>query len=145
MPEPTIAPGPTAIGPCLPELVLVSFGYLHGAPPTEAHLTVDVRTYLRDPAAVTGLLDLDGRDERVARPVAATRGALDTVAVLIQFAETFPGPRCVIAIGCAGGRHRSVALVELAAVRARHVGHRVVVEHRHVYLPRVPRPDGGTR
>jgi RNase adaptor protein for sRNA GlmZ degradation len=118
---------------------VVSFGFLHDAPPDGAHLVLDVRQYLRDPAAVRGLLDLDGRDPRVAQAVARTPGAPAAVEALAQFAATFPRPDCVIAIGCAGGRHRSVALAEATAELLRLHGHPVTLEHRHVHLPRVLR------
>jgi UPF0042 nucleotide-binding protein len=35
-----------------------------------------------------------------------------------------------IAIGCTGGRHRSVVLVEELRARLAHLGHRVLVRHR---------------
>lgn len=126
-----------------PHVRVISFGYLHSDPPG-AHLVLDVRQYLSDPAAVRHLLDSDGRDPRVAAVVSATPGAADTVAVLARFAATFPQPDCVIAVGCAGGRHRSVALAEAVGALLRGDGHPVTVEHRHVHLPRVLR-DGASR
>ncbi len=114
---------------------LISFGYLHGPPP-EADLTVDVRRYLRDPAAAAGLLAFDGRHPDVRRAVLDTPGTLTTADVVAQFAIWFPTPQCVIAVGCAGGRHRSVALVEVLA-ESLAVALDVSVEHRHVHLPRV--------
>lgn len=135
-------PGVTSGAANSPHVRVISFGYLHADPPPDAHLVLDVRRYLSDPAAVRHLLDSDGRDHRVAAVVSATPGAADTVAVLTWFAATFPQPDCVIAVGCAGGRHRSVALAEAVTALLRRDGHPVTVEHRHVHLPRVLR---GTR
>jgi RNase adaptor protein for sRNA GlmZ degradation len=118
-------------------LTLISFGYLHGAVPA-AERVVDVRDTLRDPAAVRDLLDLDGRDEPVRRAVLTTSGALPLVFELAADALELPAdqPRR-IAIGCAGGRHRSVALAEAVADVLRALGNRVIVDHRHIHLPRV--------
>lgn len=44
-------------------------------------------------------------------------------------------PRVDVAIGCAGGRHRSVALADLLAVELAGLGHRAVVEHRDIGRP----------
>jgi RNase adaptor protein for sRNA GlmZ degradation len=124
-------------------LTLISFGYLHEGPPT-ADLVIDVRRSLRDPAAAVGLLDLDGRDPRVMQAVINTPGARDLLFFLGQFIATHPQGECVVAIGCAGGRHRSAALVEIAAAFAGIVGWPVTVQHRHIHLPRVLRPDDHT-
>lgn len=120
---------------------LVSFGYLHQpVPPTDADLVVDVRRYLHDPASARDVLNRDGRDHVVQDIVLGTPGAAATVQTLIRYVEAFPTRHdCVIAIGCAGGRHRSVALVELLAVAVRATGQPVDVTHLHVHLPRVLR------
>lgn len=120
---------------------IISFGYLHGDPP-RADLTLDVRRYLRDPAVAkdTTLLDLDGRDRRVRDVVLRTPGAPDAVAVAVHFLTTFPAAHpAALAIGCAGGRHRSAALAEEVARILGDAGSRVVLEHRHIHLPRVVR------
>lgn len=120
-------------------VALTSFGYLHSAPP-DADLVLDVRRYLRDPAAasIAGILDMDGRDVRVQDVVLATPGADTTLNELYALVDCFPAAyTAVIAVGCAGGRHRSVALVEILAARLRNAGCAVTVEHRHVHLPRV--------
>ncbi|MCP2247727.1 UPF0042 nucleotide-binding protein [Lentzea aerocolonigenes] len=121
------------------DVEVISFGYLHGPAP-QADLTFDVRRYLSDPAAVrdTGLLDCDGRDDDVRRVVLDTWGAPETIDLALGFVLAFPhGHRCVIAFGCAGGRHRSVALAEVAAADLRTMEFNVTVRHLHVHLPRV--------
>jgi RNase adaptor protein for sRNA GlmZ degradation len=124
-----------------PVVTLISFGYLHGQPPT-VDATFDVRRWLRDPAAAAagGILDLDGRDLAVQGIVCRTPGAVALIEHITDVVVDYPvGRECVIAVGCAGGRHRSVALVQLAAAQLMVWGYRVDVEHLHVHLPRVLR------
>lgn len=126
----------------VPDVTLISFGYLHAPAPT-ADLVLDVRRYLHDPASARTILDLDGRDWRVQDVVLATPGAEQTVQHLTRFALDFPASYGgVIAVGCAGGRHRSVALVEAVAEFLAEAGRRVCVRHLHVHLPRVLHADG---
>ncbi|MFJ8959946.1 hypothetical protein ACIRG5_11210 [Lentzea sp. NPDC102401] len=140
--------GLTVVG----DVEIITFGYLHldGGPAPEADVTYDVRRYLSDPAAVrnTGLLDCDGRDDEVRRVVLDTWGAPETLDTVMDFVLAFPSEhRCVIAFGCAGGRHRSVALAEVAAEDLRTMHYRVTVRHLHVHLPRVisDSASGGAR
>ncbi|MFE9744048.1 hypothetical protein ACFYOT_04000 [Saccharothrix saharensis] len=127
---------------------VVSFGYLHSTPPT-AELTLDVRRYLRDPARVrdAGLLDSNGLDTRVRDMVKTTPGA-DTALLasrLFALALVHHGKPVTIAIGCAGGRHRSVALAELLAADLRSCGIPAQVRHLHIDLPRVLSDSDDTR
>lgn len=118
-------------------LHIMSFGYLHGAPPS-ADVVIDLRPWLRDPSATEWCLPLTGRCERVRQHVLAMAGAVDLVDHLEGAACTLlrlgGGRPVVVAIGCAGGRHRSVALVEHLADRLR-AGWSVEVKHRHVDRP----------
>ena len=128
----------------MPSIRLISFGYLHqptgpdGAPiPPAADRIEDVRARLRDPAAARTILDLDGRDVRVQNVVIHTPGAHELLVNLADHAEA-PAAPASIAIGCAGGKHRACALVELLALLLRERGVREVeIEHRHAHLPRV--------
>lgn len=119
---------------------IVSFGYLHGPAP-EADNTTDVRRYLRDPATVrgAGLLDSDGRDPRVQQVVLDTPGAVHTLVTLLYYVAGFPRDRAplVLALGCAGGRHRSAALAEILAAELRAQGYQVELTHLHIHLDRV--------
>ncbi|NUH42908.1 hypothetical protein HUF15_40530 [Streptomyces samsunensis] len=124
-------------------ITLTSFGYLHlptgpdGTPiPPTADRIEDVRDRLRDPAAARDILDLDGFDPRVQEVVLNTPGACELIDNLTEYASLPAGPRR-IAIGCAGGRHRASALVELLAKALRERGREVNIEHLHVHLPRV--------
>jgi UPF0042 nucleotide-binding protein len=122
----------------MPAIRLISFGYLHlkDGPPPAADRVEDVRTRLRDPAAAKGILDLDGRDARVQQIVLNTPGARELLANLADYASLPAGPS-VIATGCAGGKHRAAAITELLGQMLRARGFDVVIEHRHVHLPRV--------
>ena len=91
---------------------ITSFGYLHGPPP-EALLTVDVRTLFRDPHIDPAMRELTGLDRAVVERVMSQDGARAFVA---RFSEAISGlslvhSRLTVALGCAGGRHRSVVMV----------------------------------
>jgi UPF0042 nucleotide-binding protein len=96
---------------------LVSFGFKHGLP-VDADLVFDVR-FLPNPHFVDDLRALDGRDERVQAFVlehTATIGFVTRLRALLEFLlpwyQREGKAYLTIAIGCTGGRHRSVALVE---------------------------------
>ncbi|HEU4371036.1 MAG TPA: RNase adapter RapZ [Methylomirabilota bacterium] len=96
---------------------LVSFGFKHGVP-FDADLVFDVR-FLPNPHFVEGLRPLDGRDARVREFILAHEDSRE----LLRRLEDFLGfvlpayqregkAYLTVAVGCTGGRHRSVALVE---------------------------------
>lgn len=125
------------------QLTLISFGYLHldGEGPPVAEHVLDVRDRLSDPAGyheVLAMLEhgpVDGRDARVQEVVLRDPGAAGLLDELAAIAR-MPGVSTVAA-GCGQGHDRSVAVVELAAERARRDGRDVVIDHRHVHLSRV--------
>jgi UPF0042 nucleotide-binding protein len=98
-------------------LTFLSFGF-HFGPPVEADLMFDVR-FLKNPHWVPALRPQTGRDRAVAafmRRQPQTREFLDRLESFLKFLV----PRYVeegkayltIAIGCTGGRHRSVYVAE---------------------------------
>jgi UPF0042 nucleotide-binding protein len=96
---------------------LVSFGFKHGIP-YDADLVFDVR-FLPNPHFVEELRQLDGRDPAVAKFVMAhdeSRELLTRLEDLIRFLlpqyQREGKAYLTVAIGCTGGRHRSVTLVE---------------------------------
>jgi UPF0042 nucleotide-binding protein len=96
---------------------LISFGFKHGVP-IDADLVFDVR-FLPNPHFVEPLRPLDGRAAAVQQFVlehAETRELLARLQELLRFllpAYLREGKAYLtIAIGCTGGRHRSVAVVE---------------------------------
>jgi UPF0042 nucleotide-binding protein len=105
-------------------LTFMSFGFKHG-PPREEDLAFDVR-FLPNPHYVPELRELTGNDERVVSYIARD-GRLqefyERLNALLDFllAEYVAEGKAhlVIAIGCTGGRHRSVAIAEYLAERYR--------------------------
>jgi UPF0042 nucleotide-binding protein len=99
------------------QVFLVSFGYKYGLP-SDTDMVLDVR-FLPNPFFVPELRALDGRDAAVARFVldrAETRAFLSHAMALLDFALPLyvrEGKHYLtLGVGCTGGRHRSVALVE---------------------------------
>jgi UPF0042 nucleotide-binding protein len=118
---------------------LTSFGYKHGIP-LDADLIFDVRS-VANPHWVPELRPMDGRDQEVSDYVLNDPIGVSVEAAIAQFVgatlETYLGDgrgRLSIAIGCTGGRHRSVAISESLAQKLRtQVGaHTVHVHHRDV-------------
>jgi UPF0042 nucleotide-binding protein len=103
---------------------LESFGYKYGLP-DEADIVLDAR-FLPNPHWVAELRSHTGLDANVKDYVLGRSEAgmfLDQVVALVHLVS--PGfvseqkRRLVLAVGCTGGRHRSVALVEDLARRLR--------------------------
>ncbi len=98
-------------------VTLLSFGFKHGLP-AELNHVFDVR-FLPNPHFVPALKPFDGRDQRVASYVFDSRESRELVD-LIERLLRFSLPQfqsegklyVTIAVGCTGGRHRSVAVVE---------------------------------
>jgi UPF0042 nucleotide-binding protein len=98
-------------------VTLVSFGFKHGLP-VEFNLVFDVR-FLPNPYFEPALKARDGRDPEVARYVHGSATGAEWVGHVERLLR-FSLPQfqqegklyVTVAIGCTGGRHRSVALVE---------------------------------
>jgi UPF0042 nucleotide-binding protein len=115
---------------------LLSFGYKHGVP-VDADLVFDVRC-LPNPHFVDGLRQLTGRDRVVVRYMlkhAETKEFVDRLTSFLKFAL----PQYVqegksyltVAIGCTGGRHRSIMVAEALKKSLAKVEHvRLRVSHR---------------
>jgi UPF0042 nucleotide-binding protein len=96
---------------------LVSFGFKHGIP-IDADLVFDVR-FLPNPHFVDALRPLDGRDRRVREFIMShpesqelLKRLQELLAFLLPAYEREGKAYLTVAIGCTGGRHRSVAFVE---------------------------------
>ena len=129
------------------EVLVTSFGYLHGDPP-RADVLVDVREHLRDPHVDPAFRELTGHDTAVMERVLATPGASALIDALVAAAAALlPGARKTrrlvrVAIGCAGGRHRSVVIADAVAARLALAGWATwgtEAEHLHLHLPVVDR------
>lgn len=98
-------------------VTLLTFGFKNG-PPRDADLTLDVR-FLPNPHYITDLRPMTGLDEEVREFVEAGTQAGEFYGRLLPLLE-FLVPAYVaegkshltIAIGCTGGRHRSVTVAE---------------------------------
>lgn len=123
------------------DVELVSFGYLHGDAP-EAHLVVDMRQHFRDPHVNPGLRELTADHELVMRAVFDTDGVSELALSILAAVEAFrAGPSAGpvrVAIGCAGGRHRSAAMVNYLSQQF-HDTVKVNAEHRDIHRPVVAR------
>lgn len=114
---------------------LISFGFKHGIP-VGTDLLFDVR-FLPNPQYVPGLKELSGLDREVqgfleSRPEYAE--LLDRLSELLLY--LLPRYRSesrsylTVAVGCTGGRHRSVAMCEALHRRLQDAGWAVRLEHR---------------
>lgn len=122
----------------MPEVIVYSFGYLHGDPPP-ADVTIDVRKALLDPHIDADLRQLDGFNRRVRQRVMETPGAKELVVAveLVARAMALGSSQVTIAFGCAGGRHRSVVLAKEVAIRlgtAGPEGYRLDAKDRHLHV-----------
>ena len=118
-----------------PAIFVVSFAYRLGVPP-EADFVFDVR-FLANPHHVPALKPLTGREPEVARHVrddpAYGPFFAGTVALLRPLLPAFERDGrsyLTIALGCTGGRHRSVAVAEHLAEALGDLRWSVAVRHR---------------
>jgi UPF0042 nucleotide-binding protein len=114
---------------------IVSFGYKYGLP-VDADLVVDVR-FLPNPFWIPELRELTGEDEEVRHYVLAQEGAeqfLDRYTELLEIigaGYTREGKHYLtLAVGCTGGKHRSVVMAAQFAERMRALGVRASVVNR---------------
>ena len=115
----------------------MSFGFKYGAP-SEADLVFDVRC-LPNPFYIEALKHKTGLDEDVREYVLKweqTQGLVKRVFDLVDY--TLPlyieegKSQLVIAFGCTGGKHRSVALARLLYTHLVDNGQRASIHHRDI-------------
>jgi len=101
-------------------LNFISFGYRYGLP-TDADLVIDVR-FLPNPYFVNALKKHDGLDESVRDYILSREEAKEFLTRFRSFLDYLiplywkeGKSYLTIAVGCTGGRHRSVAMVEAIA------------------------------
>jgi RNase adapter protein RapZ len=116
---------------------ILSFGYKYGIP-VDSDLLLDCR-FIPNPHWIPELRPLNGRDEPVRKAVLSAPGVDkfidDYVALLISMSDGFltEGKKFVtVAIGCTGGKHRSVAISEEIAARLNRPGVTAHAMHRDV-------------
>lgn len=117
---------------------LLSFGFKYGVP-VDADLVLDVR-FIDNPFFIADLKDLSGLDRPVADYVLAkpdAREFIERALALLEFGlpryEAEGKSYLTVAIGCTGGRHRSVAIAEQIGAQLRErLGLVIDVSHRDV-------------
>ena len=114
---------------------VVSFGYKNGLP-VDADLVVDCR-FLTNPHWVPELRPMSGLDAPVREYVLGQQGAKEFLDGYVElFGVVAAGytregkSYASLAMGCTGGRHRSVAMAEELGARLRARGFEVQVNHR---------------
>lgn len=122
-----------------PELLVSveSFGFKYGAP-TNADLVVDVR-FLPNPHFVPALRPKSGLTDEVREYVLSAGDAPEFIRQYLSLLQ-FLLPRykqegkryLTIAVGCTGGKHRSVVLSEALAKKLLELGERVTTRHHHI-------------
>ncbi|WP_295454806.1 RNase adapter RapZ [uncultured Thiodictyon sp.] len=116
-------------------ILLQSFGFKHGVP-QDVDFLFDVRC-LPNPHWQPALKPLTGRDAAVIEFLEASANVIamrDDIAAYfdrwVPLFETDGRFYLTIAVGCTGGQHRSVYLVEALREHFEQMGHKVMVRHR---------------
>jgi UPF0042 nucleotide-binding protein len=116
-------------------IILTSFGYKYGVP-ADADLVIDIR-FLPNPYFISELRDLSGNDEAVSDYVMNNETAgkfrdkfFDLVIFLTPLYEQEGKSYLTICVGCTGGRHRSIAVVNGLQTFLSEKGYQVRVIHR---------------
>ncbi|RJL36144.1 RNase adapter RapZ [Bailinhaonella thermotolerans] len=116
-------------------VAVVSFGYKYGLP-VDADLVVDCR-FLPNPHWVPDLRPMTGMDAPVREYVLGQAGAkefLDSYEEVLRVVTAGYGREgksyVTLAVGCTGGKHRSVTMAEQLGTRLRDRGVEVQVSHR---------------
>jgi len=99
------------------QITFMSFGYKYGVLP-DADIVLDVR-FLPNPYYIEGLKDLTGKDKKVSDYVLNSsetqefmKKTVDYLSFQIPIFEREGRSSLTIAVGCTGGKHRSVAVAE---------------------------------
>jgi UPF0042 nucleotide-binding protein len=126
-------------GAAAPKILVsvVSFGYKFGVP-VDADLVFDVR-FLANPHYVPEFQHRTGADQQVVDFIMADPSSERFLRRLFTFVDScLPlyvkegKSYLTIAIGCTGGRHRSVTISDMLAAHLRERGYEVIVDHRDV-------------
>lgn len=127
------------------QAVISSFGYLHpGADvvTATADIVVDLREHFRDPHIDPVLRELTGHDDVVRDKVLMTPGVrvfVRGLGVALQALLAVSDRTIYVALGCAGGRHRSVVIADAVVKHLDEAGYNAVAAHHHISLPVVKR------
>ena len=118
---------------------VLSFGFKYGVP-LEADLLIDVR-FIPNPYFMPKLKKLDGKDERVQQFVTKwteTREFFEKYFALLEYLlplyEREGKSYLTIAVGCTGGRHRSVTVAEKIFEHLKKEKGELTLKHRDIEL-----------
>ena len=118
------------------QIEITSFGHKYDE--ITADIVLDMRC-LENPYWVPALRELSGLDAPVREYIlrdensaAYLRTLLSLMTIQADMAEKRGCERLRIAVGCTGGRHRSVTAAVLLAQRLREAGHTVSLRHRDI-------------
>ncbi|WP_421902312.1 RNase adapter RapZ [Maridesulfovibrio sp.] len=118
---------------------VMSFGFKHDVP-TAADMVMDLR-FLPNPYFEEELRPLSGQDKAISDYVLGTEPGsifiekyLDFLQYVLPLYEAEGRYRLTIAVGCTGGRHRSVATAERIFATLKDNGYSVSLEHKHIHL-----------
>ncbi|MCJ2163914.1 MULTISPECIES: RNase adapter RapZ [unclassified Pseudodesulfovibrio] len=118
---------------------IITFGFKYGVP-SEADLVFDLR-FLPNPYFVKELRPLSGKDKVIAEYVLRSdvgsefeKRFLEFMTYLLPLYADEGRYRITIALGCTGGRHRSVSVAESVLATLKKKGYTASIEHRHMEL-----------
>lgn len=118
-------------------VILSSFGFKYGIP-QDSDYVLDVR-FLPNPNYVDELHSLSGKDYEVQKYLRSFEnldtfiGKAENLLDFVSSVYSSTGKKQIhIAIGCTGGRHRSVAISEILAIHLKKIGNNVIVDHRDI-------------
>lgn len=119
---------------------VVSFGFKNGVP-LDADLVIDVR-FLVNPYFVAELKHLDGENDKIKDFILSHKDTqtflnkyLDLLDYLIPMYEKEGKAYLTVAVGCTGGRHRSVTIARIIYDHIRKTRNQAEIVHRDIDLP----------
>ena len=119
------------------KIMVVSFGFKYGVP-KDADLIIDVR-FITNPYFVTELKNLSGEDNAVKNFIMSKNESslflqkyLNLLDFLIPLYEKEGKSYLTIAVGCTGGRHRSVTIARTVFQHMNKTKQRVNIVHRDI-------------
>jgi UPF0042 nucleotide-binding protein len=120
------------------QVMVVSFGYKYGLP-MDSDLVFDTR-FLPNPFYVDELRDMTGKNAKVRAYVMEAPEATHFIQEMFRFVD-YLMPNFVeegksyvtVAVGCTGGKHRSVVLAETLGEHLKDMKYKVQVNHRDIF------------
>ncbi len=120
---------------------IFSFGYKYGVP-IDADNVIDVR-FLRNPFYIDNLRDKTGLDEEVYNYVCSDEMTIqfyeklkDLIIYMIEKYQYEGRDKVAIAIGCTGGKHRSVSIARKLFEDIEKAGYKTYISHRDINMGR---------